>query len=252
MEQYAAGVKGRLVQTGEILAAEEAVLQAAVEAAWRRSLAAAGAGYVGLQRIALQTEPLALQRRVLQRAALGLRPGGELSFALVEQARVALHGEGGPYDWFDGLVILVEAERLWLAERGAQLPAAWPQAPEEVQYVEVPALAQLGPEWQLSLRPGVAAATPTDVYEAWLDAERTASEMTLRRPRPGDRIALAQGTQKLSDVFINAKVPQRARAAWPLLCKGDEVAWAVGLRLAHGYAAQAGQPALHARVARSG
>ncbi len=250
MEQYAAGVKGRLVQTGELLAAEEAVLQGVVEAAWRRSLAAAGAGYVGLQRSVLLVEPLALQRRVLQRAARTLRPGGELSFALVEQARVALQSEGGPYDWFEELVLLVEGERLWLAERGTQLPAAWPQAPESALPIETPVVVQLGPEWQLSLRPAQAAATPTDVYEAWLDAERI-GEMTLRRPRPGDRIALAQGTQKLSDVFINAKVPQRARAAWPLLCKGDEVVWAAGLRLAHGYAAQARQPAVHVQVVRT-
>lgn len=251
MEQYAAGFKGRLVQTGEILAAEEAVLQAAVEAAWRRSLAAAGAAYVGLQRSVLQAEPLALQRRVLQRAARTLRPGGELSFALVEQARETLNNEGGPYDWFEGLVLLAEAEHLWLAERSATLPAAWPQAPETARHIEVPAVAQLGPAWQLSLQPAHAAAAPLDKYETWLDAERSGGELTLRRPRSGDRVALAQGTQKLSDVFINAKLPQRARAAWPLLCKGDEVVWAPGLRLAHGFAARPGQAAVHAQVVRT-
>ncbi|QYK51914.1 MAG: tRNA lysidine(34) synthetase TilS [Anaerolineales bacterium] len=253
MEQFAPGVKGRLVQTGELLAAEEVVLRATAEDAWRRSLAAAGPGYVGLQRSALQAEPLALQRRVLQRAARLLRlQGAELSFALVEQARDALHGEAGPYDWFDGLVILAEGERLWLAERSAQLPALWPQTPQDDQHLETPAAVPLGKGWILRLdeseaRVGVAA----DVYETWLDAERTGGELTLRRPRPGDRMALAQGSQKLSDVFINAKLPQRARAAWPLLCKGDEVVWAPGLRLAHGYAAKAGQPALHARVIKN-
>lgn len=252
MEQFAPGVKGRLIQTGELLAAEEAVLQAAAQGAWRRSLMAAGPGYVGLQRFALQAEPLALQRRVLQRAARLLRPqGAELSFALVEQARHALQGEGGPYDWFDRLVILAEGERLWLAERSAQLPALWPQVSQDM-HLETPAVVALGEGWTLRLAERTAAAGAAgDVYETWLDAERTGAELILRRPRPGDRMALASGSQKLSDVFINAKLPQRARAAWPLLCKGDEVVWAPGLRLAHGYAAKAGQPALHARVIKS-
>ncbi|MBX3045808.1 MAG: tRNA lysidine(34) synthetase TilS [Anaerolineales bacterium] len=253
MEQFAPGVKRRMAQTGELLAAEEAVLQAAAEDAWRRSLAAAGPGYVGLQRSALQAEPMALQRRVLQRAARLLRPqGAELRFTLVEQARHALQGDGGPYDWFDGLVILAEDERLWLAERNAQLPALWPQAPQDALHLETPAAVPLGEGWTLRLAERAAAAgTTADVYETWLDAERAGAELTLRRPRPGDWMALASGSQKLSDVFINAKLPQRARAAWPLLCKGDEVVWAPGLRLAHGYAAKTGQPALRARVIKS-
>ncbi|UYN90082.1 MAG: tRNA lysidine(34) synthetase TilS [Anaerolineales bacterium] len=254
LEQFAPGVKTRLVHTGELLAAEEAVLQAEGQAAWRRCLAAAGPSYVALQRSALQSQPLALQRRVLRRAAQALRPhSGELSFALVEQAREGLNEEGGPYDWFEGLVILVEGERLWLAERSAQLPVAWPQAPEATVHLEAGVSVPLGPGWKLRLDEVQPAAAPTgDVYEAWLDAERIGGELTLRRPRPGDRMALAQGTQKLSDVFINAKLPQRARAAWPLLCKGDEVVWAPGLRLAHGYVAQVGMPALHARVVSVG
>ncbi len=253
MNELSPGVKNRLVQFGALQAAESEALQAAADAAWRRCLAASGPGFVGLQRQALQAEPVALQRRVLQRAARQLRPhSAGLSFALVEQAREALQDDGGPYDWYEGLVILVEGERLWLAERGAQLPAAWPQAPEAVLNLEAPAEVALGELWTLRLtETPPAAIAALDGYETWLDAERTGAELTLRRPRPGDRMALAHGTQKLSDVFINAKLPKRARAAWPLLCKGDEVVWAPGLRLAHGYAAQAGRPAVHVELIKN-
>jgi tRNA(Ile)-lysidine synthase len=38
---------------------------------------------------------------------------------------------------------------------------------------------------------------------------------------------------KLSDFFINVKLPQRARDHWPLLCMGEKVVWVPGYRLAH-------------------
>jgi tRNA(Ile)-lysidine synthase len=35
---------------------------------------------------------------------------------------------------------------------------------------------------------------------------------------------------KISDLLVNLKVPQRLRAAWPLVCAGEEIIWAPGLR----------------------
>ena len=33
---------------------------------------------------------------------------------------------------------------------------------------------------------------------------------------------------KISDFMINQKIPQRARAGWPLVCYGDEIVWVTG------------------------
>ena len=38
---------------------------------------------------------------------------------------------------------------------------------------------------------------------------------------------------KLSDFFINVKLPQRARDRWPLLCMGEKVVWVPGYRPAY-------------------
>ncbi|MBA4379388.1 MAG: tRNA(Ile)-lysidine synthetase, partial [Anaerolinea sp.] len=38
---------------------------------------------------------------------------------------------------------------------------------------------------------------------------------------------------KLSDFFVNVKLPKRARAKWPLVCVGAEIAWLAGFRIAH-------------------
>ncbi|MEN9562926.1 MAG: tRNA(Ile)-lysidine synthase, partial [Chloroflexota bacterium] len=40
-------------------------------------------------------------------------------------------------------------------------------------------------------------------------------------------------SQKLSDFFVNEKLPQRARDHWPLLCVDDEIIWVPGFRPAH-------------------
>jgi tRNA(Ile)-lysidine synthase len=41
-----------------------------------------------------------------------------------------------------------------------------------------------------------------------------------------------RGRVKLSDLFINAGVPQPARARWPLVCDSRSIVWVPGLRLA--------------------
>jgi tRNA(Ile)-lysidine synthase len=47
-------------------------------------------------------------------------------------------------------------------------------------------------------------------------------------------------SQKISDFFINEKLPQRARARWPLLCSEDVVVWVPGYRPAHPFRLTAG------------
>jgi tRNA(Ile)-lysidine synthase len=43
---------------------------------------------------------------------------------------------------------------------------------------------------------------------------------------------MERGTLKLSDLFVNVKLPQRARRHWPLVCVGEEIAWVPGFRIA--------------------
>ena len=54
----------------------------------------------------------------------------------------------------------------------------------------------------------------------------SATRLGVRARRPGDRIA-AMG--KLQDIFVNAKVPARARDTWPLVTLDDVVIWVPGV-----------------------
>ena len=76
----------------------------------------------------------------------------------------------------------------------------------------------------------MAAASPDQI---WLDADALQMPLRVRVRQPGDRLRpLGMGGKriKLSDLMINLKLPQRSRAAWPLVCAGEEIVWVVGCR----------------------
>ena len=81
-------------------------------------------------------------------------------------------------------------------------------------------------------------AEPVSSWTVFIDAERLAQPVTLRSRRPGDRfqpLGMDGHTVKLSDFFVNQKVPVAQRDAWPLLVCGQEIVWLVGLRLDERY-----------------
>jgi tRNA(Ile)-lysidine synthase len=72
----------------------------------------------------------------------------------------------------------------------------------------------------------------------FFDLEVAVPPVYLRSVRPGDRLEPLgmEGTQKLSDLFINRKVPRQLRTWVPLLCDnggsedGERILWVVGQR----------------------
>ncbi len=97
-------------------------------------------------------------------------------------------------------------------------------------------------------------AETVSAWEAWLDAETLPVGLCLRRGRPGDRfqpLGMDGHSLKLSDFWINEKLPRRARAAWPLVAAEEKIVWVPGFRLAHLYRVQKNtRKALHLRLFR--
>jgi tRNA(Ile)-lysidine synthase len=93
-----------------------------------------------------------------------------------------------------------------------------------------------------------------DPFTAWLDVSSSAGELLVRPPRPGDRfqpLGMTDGSIKLSDFFINEKLPRRARGRWPLVCKGEAIVWIAGYRPAHPFRLTEGtRRALHFSLRR--
>lgn len=242
LEDLVPGFRGRLNQTADLISTDWDLIDALATDAWRRCLAASEQAFVRMDRTAFLAEPLALQRALLRRAAGELQPAlRDLDYAAVERAIDAIkRGQPAQQAWLGALSILVEANAVWITAGEAVLPDEWPQAPEQAININLPATMELS-GWRLTateapVEPGASA--PGDPFQAWLDLRSNGGELTLRRRRDGDRfqpLGLEHGSQKLSDFFVNEKMPARARAAWPLITKGDEIVWVPGYRLAHPY-----------------
>lgn len=241
LEQVSPGLKSRLHNSAEVLAGDHEVIQQLTRQAWTDCLAKRGADFLAFDRMAFLNEPLALQRGLLRRAVAELRPlERNLNFDAIERAVEAIKKpKGASADWLAGLYLMVEGNQIWIADWNSELQIAWPQAPTHALNLEVPSITPLDGGWRLELKPdsGMSSTDKSDDYQAWLDAE-VGEEFILRRRRPGDRfqpLGMASGSLKLSDFMINEKMPKRARAGWPLVCKGDEIVWVPGYRLAHPY-----------------
>jgi tRNA(Ile)-lysidine synthase len=74
-------------------------------------------------------------------------------------------------------------------------------------------------------RPGIA--MPACLCEALFDADRIDQCLIVRNFVRGDRIRPLglEGERKLTDVFIDKKLPRERRANWPLVVAGDEIIW---------------------------
>lgn len=191
-----------LARAAEVASAEDALLDSLAQEAAARARGPEGV----LRARALQALPLALLRRVLSNVAAqaGLQPG----FAQIERLRSLLAKPRATLSLPGGEAVL-ETGRLRFvasAERRPEQPALEPVAvPGPGRYVFG------GMDLEVSSAPGPAS-VPVDAALAPLP-------WTLRRAAPGDRFRPAAGRQKkVSDLWIDAKVPRSQRPRLALLC----------------------------------
>jgi len=72
-----------------------------------------------------------------------------------------------------------------------------------------------------------------NALKAYLDSEALADPLLIRGWLPGDRfqpMGMRGRSMKLSDFWINRKIPKRARVKWPLVFSGQRVAWVPGFQ----------------------
>lgn len=243
--------KDVLRRMADVLGEEDRFLGRLADQAWTACYLAAGEGQVVLSLPAFLALEKALQRRVLRRAVGLLRPDlRDIGFEAIERglAFATEPTESGQMDLAARLNVAVLDERLVVKTWSAALPEDDLPLLPEVGYIgllgEGGALT-LAHGWVLALdlmemAPGLAEieAQHLDPSEAWLDGTAVSLPLTVRGKREGERwqpLGLAGHSQKLSDFFVNEKVPAHLRDRWPLVCAGDAVAWVAGLRPAEAF-----------------
>lgn len=247
LEELNPGARQRIWKMAALLRDENEVIESQVEAAWGQCSRYAGAEAVAFANALLQEQPRGVQRRLVRRAIAHLRPGlRDIDLQAVERALdfLAAPTRSGQMDLAAGLRLEMDGERLWIADWKACLPGAgWPQlgTGEELELV-IPGETRLSGGWKLeaTILPADAtilaqAQSNQDPYLAWLDLERLAQPLVVRARRPGERfrpLGMAGHSLKLSDFMVNMNLPRRARANWPLVAAGSEIAWLPGYRIA--------------------
>lgn len=241
LEKYNPRFKETLVRTARALQSDHAVLQADLATLWEEAVAAAGTGWVAFDRCVLAACKPGLQHGLLRQAGEALHPESrDIGLETLERAAAFVEQpDTRQVDFVNGLYLFAESGKIYLAAYEADLPfAQWPQADEASSVFSNQH--ELGNGWRLIIECPDRAAdcySPTpDNWTAWLDANLTGDRFTVRPRRDGDRfqpLGMEQGSVKISDFFVNVKLPRRARKKWPLVCVGDEIAWIPGYRIAH-------------------
>ena len=103
--------------------------------------------------------------------------------------------------------------------------------------LSVPGTVELGSAGRLTAE----TVDPSDVTctadSAVIDIDAVRGPLSVGRVCKGDRMRPLgmTGTKKLSDVFVDAKVPRRVRRAVPVVRDGDVIVWLAGIRMAEDY-----------------
>ncbi|WP_129632440.1 tRNA lysidine(34) synthetase TilS [Candidatus Oscillochloris fontis] len=220
-----------LSRTAQICAEDYAYIQTMLDQIWPRLVAVAPTQIEIDLTVWRELHP-ALRRYALRRAASGLGVA-ELSFAQVEAARACLDAGAPPQlDLAQGLRLSYAPTRARIWVVGRSCPAATvPQLLVPWLDLSLPGRYDLGAGWACELR-----TTPPATSSQWWLAlpTRLAAGLALRGRRPGDRFRPAGGvgSRRLQDFFVDRKIAQHLRDAWPLLVRGEEILWVVGLRTA--------------------
>jgi len=260
LEKYNPQIKEALLRTAQALQGDYSALQDALEVAWKEVLRGTGKGWVAFDGAGMAGLSNGLRRNILRRAAGLLRPEGrDVGFEALERAAAfAQKPSGRQVDLANGLYLFTEDGKTTLAAYQADLPIAqWPQVSQPTA-ISQPQL-DLGNGWVLtreetSIKP-ISWPAQGDDWSVWLDADRLpVNELVVRPRRLGDvfsPLGMRGQTVGVKDLYINLKIPRRARLHWPLVCAGEQVAWVVGYRIAHPFRlTEATKRMLHLEIKR--
>ena len=242
LESYNPRFREAAWRSGRTLSTDHELLSAALEPVWRKAVLRQAGSYVELDSVYVTSQPRGVQMHLLQRAVHHLLPECEVGFDALQRAALFIaDASQDRMDFIGGLFLLLEEGRLSVARDENDLPRdQWPQMPATVDCMRftIPFEITLASGWKFSASESSVSDLPdtwenASPREAWIDVGQSPPELELRVRRDGDRfqpLGIHEHSQKVSDFFVNEKLPARARARWPLICAGDEVLWVPGYR----------------------
>jgi len=246
LETYNPQFRNVVLRMADVLGEENGFLSQLTETAWERCLVINAEDQVVLQASEFKQLQKALQRRVLRFAIRMLRPDlRDVDYdAIVRGLNFVISpSESKEIDLVARLNLALIENNLIIKTWSAELPR-WdlPLLPtvDFTSQLDVGESITLDAGWSLHAemlesKPEVALSRVREVdpHEAWLDYDRLNLPLTLRGRKTGDTwqpLGMKGHTQKISDFYINEKIPEHLRDIWPLVTSSDVIAWVVGMR----------------------
>ncbi|MCY3764754.1 MAG: tRNA lysidine(34) synthetase TilS [Gemmatimonadetes bacterium] len=229
--EYNPSIEAALARSAAIIRDEDQLLALQAKSAYKEALRYEGKRKIILDENAVFGYHIALRRRIFKTAFFRLRGCArdldEKSVSRIEGSR--LTPAGSAQVWSD---VSVYRSSPWLI-----LSRPTPPFETEVAVPGVTGIPEIDAFVETKIRPASEVQEDelsSDPFRACFDRDAISGRLTLRNRRRADRLVPLglSGTQKVSDLFINLKIPRPLRDEIPLLLDGKVILWAAGLRTA--------------------
>ena len=264
LETYNPNLTGTLLRNAQALQADQTLLQNLEQLAFDDCLESLRSDAAQLNRAKFLNLEKPLQARVLRHALKLIAPDlRDFSYDLLQSALEAIETGQTYLPLSDGMGLWCIGDQLQIMPAGhGPILTTFPQLTSDfAETWEAQKPMKLADGWVLHREvieraryDSLSDALKQDPLHAWLSELDPDQALVVRSPSKGDRFAplgMSAGRQKLSDFFINEKIPQPARPRWPLVTEGDSIVWVVGLRVGHAFRVNDdAAPVLHLWVER--
>jgi len=243
MEQYNPRFRKSILRMSSLLREDYAQLEKDVNNAWFACVIAEGKDYVTFQISSLRDQSLSIQRYLLRKAITNLhRELVDLDYQAIERGIHFLQSpsRSKKIELLAGVRMLAEGNSLsiLIGETRQQLQDFPQLITNSEQFLPIPGTIKLQNNWTLQTELMDAQSSSNiefmqnpDNLKVYLDFDQITKPLVVRTRKPGDRyqpLGMDGHSIKVSDLMINAKIPQPARLNWPLILSGDSIAWIPG------------------------
>ncbi len=242
-------IKLTLLKTANLVGDEVEYLNQFIEDAWQKAVYPTQIDQFRIDRKAINSLPIALQRRVWRKTFSDSQGLIDIGYDQVEHA-ISLSNSNhtsGRHDLGQGYVLYLSNVNAWLVpSRAPIMDPDWVQCSDcRGVRLEPPGEIQLAYGWRIEAFWN----TPKEAERAEFIRNSNASmalfqgiepgeKIIIRCRQPGDRIVpfgMSGHSKKISDFMIDVKIPEAARNRWPLVCFRDRILWVPGYGRSNDY-----------------
>jgi len=246
LERYNPHIKKNLLNLSSIVQDDLEILEKQTKIAYDQCILKTADGFSQISLNAFNNLPIGLQKRLILIILKELiKESDEIGFQMVEQVMNFLEftPKTKHMQLCANIEISLEKETLNFYCPRIDLPInSYPHMVSmNNEKLLIPGSLILSPEWIISTymqKPSKKMIMQGNKFQskAYIDAESITSPLQIRTQKLGDRIKLLGlygASQKLSDFWVNKKIPKRARHRWPLVFCENQLVWIPGFAPAH-------------------